>query len=238
MAMSSRGSWPAPPRRSSLPLKVQAVELGGALRLGSKKRKRFGEHVVKAGTKYAVLGLLLERPSYGYEVLVRFRGAFDAGQWAVSAQGLYAALDRLQRDGLIEPVNEQIPDGRRRQPKTPYRVTNAGARALRDFLDTPMKADPSRAEFLVRLQCAVSKDAEALLALLDGYENACLDELGRMGAEAQEEHPGAAGQGGRLAERLAIEDRRLGIQARLTWIEYARQQLRCVASSADGALLR
>ena len=178
---------------------------------------------MKAGTKYAVLGLLLERPSYGYEVLVRFRRAFDAGQWAISPQGLYASLDRLERDGLIEPIDPQSPEVRRRQPKTPYRVTADGARALRHFLESPMGPDPSRAEFLVRLQCAASKDAEALLRMLDGYENACLDELGRI----------APAQPGPLVERLALEDRRLGLQARLTWIDFARQQLR--SSVAVGA---
>jgi DNA-binding PadR family transcriptional regulator len=198
--------------------------LQGALALGSKKRKRFGERAVKAGTRYAVLGLLLERPSYGYEVLVRFRRAFDAGRWAVSPQGLYASLDRLERDGLIEPVAEQVAGGRRRQPKTPYRVTASGARELRQFLASPMNADPSRAEFLVRLQCAVSKDAQALLRLLDGYEHACLDELARIGGEAQADEPAAA-QLAELVERLALEDRRLGLQARLTWIEFARQEL-------------
>jgi DNA-binding PadR family transcriptional regulator len=183
---------------------------------------------VKAGTKYAVLGLLLERPSYGYEVLVRFRRAFDAGQWAISPQGLYASLDRLERDGLIEPIAERIADARRRQPKTPYRVTATGARELREFLETPMNADPSRAEFLVRLQCAVSKDAEALLRLLDGYEHACLEELGRISSGAALE-PEPDIQLGGLVEQLALEDRRLGLQARLTWIEYARQQLRSAA---------
>jgi DNA-binding PadR family transcriptional regulator len=180
---------------------------------------------VKAGTKYAVLGLLLERPSYGYEVLVRFRRAFDAGQWAITPQGLYASLDRLERDGLIEPVDELDRDVRRRQPKTPYRVTPTGARELRRFLDTPMSADPSRAEFLVRLQCVASRDAEELLEMLGGYEHACLDELGRLGADAST----TGGRSHTLLERLALEDRRLGIQARLIWIEFARRQLRNVA---------
>jgi len=179
---------------------------------------------VKAGTKYAVLGLLLEQPSYGYEVLVRFRQAFDAGQWAVSPQGLYASLDRLERDGLIEPVAAPAGEARRRQPKTPYRVTAQGARELRQFLESPINADPSRAEFLVRLQCAVSKDAAALLELLDGYENACLEELARIGAEG-----GTDRQVIDLVERLALEDRRLGLQARLNWIEFAREQLQGVA---------
>jgi DNA-binding PadR family transcriptional regulator len=180
---------------------------------------------VKAGTKYAVLGLLLERPSYGYEVLVRFRRAFDAAQWAVTPQGLYASLDRLERDGLIEPVATRDRDASRRQPKTPYRVTPSGARELRRFLDAPMGADPSRAELLVRLQCVAARDADALLGMLDGYEQACLDELGRIGEQA----PVAADDS--LVERLAREERRLGVQARLMWIDYARRQLREAADA-------
>ncbi|HYV14447.1 MAG TPA: PadR family transcriptional regulator [Conexibacter sp.] len=187
---------------------------------------------MKAGTKYAVLGLLLERPSYGYEVLVRFRRAFDAGQWAITPQGLYASLDRLERDGLIEPIALESADVSRRQPKTPYRVTADGARALRHFLEAPMGPDPTRAEFLVRLQCAASKDAEALLSMLDGYENACLDELGRLTPGTQDVN--GLAQPGTLVERLALEDRRLGIQARLTWIDYARQQLRSAAPALAG----
>lgn len=188
---------------------------------------------MKAGTKYAVLGLLLERPSYGYEVLVRFRRAFDAGQWAISPQGLYASLDRLERDGLIEPVAEQLASVRRRQPKTPYRVTPSGARELRTFLDSPMNPAPSRAEFLVRLQCAASREADALVRLLDGYEHACLDELARIGTHAQPAGEGGE-QPGTLVERLALEDRRLGLQARLTWIQYARQEL--VGDGGPGTL--
>jgi DNA-binding PadR family transcriptional regulator len=174
---------------------------------------------VKVGTKYAVLGLLLEQPSYGYEVLVRFRRAFDVAQWGISPQGLYASLDRLERDGLIEPVDVSDRDTRRRQPRTPYRVTPSGADELRRFLDTPMSADPSRAELLVRLQCVAAQDADALLRMLDDHEQTCLDELGRM-----PERPPAADDS--LVERLALEERRLGIQARLLWVDYARHELR------------
>ena len=183
---------------------------------------------MKVGTKHAVLGLLLEQPSYGYEVLVRFRRAFDVAQWQISPQGLYASLDRLERDGLIEPVEVSDDDVRRRQPKTPYRVTPSGADELRHFLDTPMGADPSPAELLVRLQCVAVRDAEALLRMLDDHEQACLDELGRIGA-------GAPGSGraadDSLVERLALEERRLGIQARLLWIDYARHELRAPDAS-------
>jgi DNA-binding PadR family transcriptional regulator len=183
---------------------------------------------VQVGTKYAVLGLLLDRPSYGYEVLVRFRRTFDAAQWDISPQGLYASLDRLERDGLIEPIVASARDASRRQPKTPYRVTATGADELQRFLDTPLNADASRAELLMRLQCMATRDTDALLQTLDDHEHACLDELGRIGG------PAAARRGGprsSLLERLVLEERRLGIQARLMWIDYARHELR----SDDGA---
>lgn len=182
---------------------------------------------MRAGTKYAVLGLLQEQPSYGYEVLVRFRSAFDAARWRISPQGLYASLDRLERDGLIEPVTQQARAASRRQPRTPYRVTASGAQELRRYLASPIGPEPSRAELLVRLQCMAARDAGALLALLDDHEQACLDELGRIGEAAA-----AASAGAGLVERLTREEQRLGVQARLLWIAYAREELR--AAAGDG----
>jgi len=193
---------------------------------------------VKAGTTYAVLGLLLERPSYGYELLVRFRRAFDVVEWGLTPQGLYASLDRLERDGLIEPADRRTRDASRRQPRTPYRVTAAGARELERFLGEPIGADPSRAELLVRLQCVAARDAAALLRMLDGYETTCLGELGRLGGAVR------AVAGDALLERLALEERRLGVQARLRWIDYARRELvpepqpEAAAAGATGAATR
>ena len=188
---------------------------------------------MRPGTKYAVLGLLQDEPSYGYQVLVRFRSAFDAADWDISPQGLYASLDRLERDGLIEPVAQADRDASRRQPKTPYRVTPSGADELRRFLATPMAAEPSRAELLVRLQCVRADGVDALLAMLDAHERACAEGLRRIGDAA----PDRTGAPDSLVERLAREERRLGIQARLLWIDYARKQLReSVRAREDGTV--
>ena len=186
---------------------------------------------MKASAKYAVLGLLLERSSYGYEVLVRFRRAFGAAQWAVSPQGLYSSLDRLERDGLIEPLGDVVDDASRRQPKRPYRVTPAGVAELHRFLAAPMGPDASRAELLVRLRCGAAHDAGALPRMLDDHERACLDELVQIGAEA-------ARDGDALFDRLTREQRRLGVEARLAWVGYAREQLRAAEVEDVGASQR
>ena len=184
---------------------------------------------MKAGTTYAVLGLLLERPSYGYELLVRFRRAFDVVEWGLTPQGLYASLDRLERDGLIEPADRRPRDASRRQPRTPYRVTAAGTCELERFIGEPLGADPSRVELLVRLQCVAARDAGALPRMLDGYEASCRDELGRLGGAVRAAGPDA------LLERLALEERRLGMQARLRWIDYARRELAPEPAAPAGA---
>lgn len=188
---------------------------------------------MRAGTTYAVLGLLLEQPSYGYELLARFRRAFDVVAWEITPQGLYASLDRLERHGLIEPIDERSRAASRRQPRTPYRVTRAGAQTLERFLGEPLGADTSRAELLLRLQCVAVRDADALARMLDGYEATCLDELVRLAAVARATPAGA------LLERLALEERRLGVQGRLSWIRYARRELAPEpAASTAGATTR
>ena len=67
-----------------------------------------------------ILVSLAEAPKHGYAIMT------DVNAFAASAIGpgtLYAALARLERRGLIEPMG---PDERRR----PYRITAAGSQAL------------------------------------------------------------------------------------------------------------
>jgi DNA-binding PadR family transcriptional regulator len=171
---------------------------------------------VTTGTTHAVLGLLSERPSYGHELLARLRRAFELAQWSITPQGLYAALDRLERDGLIEPVTGKAFAGSRRQPKTPYRVTSGGERELERFLAEPIGADPTRVDLLVRLRLLAPRQLAVAVRMLDDYEQACRGELARIGGTAREAV---------LLDRLALAERRLAIQARLLWIDVARDEL-------------
>ena len=67
---------------------------------------------------------LAEAPKHGYAIMI------DVNAFAASPIGpgtLYAALARLERRGLIEPMG---PEDRRR----PYRLTAAGSQALATHL--------------------------------------------------------------------------------------------------------
>jgi DNA-binding PadR family transcriptional regulator len=70
------------------------------------------------------LALLAEESRHGYELKTAFERR-TGGEWAVNIGQVYTTLQRLERDGLVEPLGGQ---GQRND----YRITTAGrARALR-----------------------------------------------------------------------------------------------------------
>jgi DNA-binding PadR family transcriptional regulator len=71
-----------------------------------------------------VLVALADGPKHGYAIMTE---AERIGGWPLGPGTLYAALGRLERRGLIEPM----PQERRRRP---YRLTGAGATALEEQL--------------------------------------------------------------------------------------------------------
>ena len=78
-----------------------------------------------------------------------------------------------------------------------------------------MSSAPSREELLTRLHCA-STDDDMLRAMLRRHAEVCLAELESLAAAPAETR----------MERLVAEDRRLALQARLSWIDFALAELR------------
>lgn len=73
-----------------------------------------------------VLTALAAGPRHGYAILQE-AGALSGGTAMVKATTLYAVLDRLEQDGLIETAGEEVVDGRNRRY---YRLTIAGTSRL------------------------------------------------------------------------------------------------------------
>src|SRR5450755_3254873 len=78
---------------------------------------------MQSAVHWALLGLVIERPSYGYELAHRFEHAYAGMLHLSGISYVYTALDTLQRRGLIEEIA-----GTRagRQPKPRYRATSDG----------------------------------------------------------------------------------------------------------------
>lgn len=67
-----------------------------------------------------ILVSLAGRPKHGYAIMEEIEGRWDV---RLGPGTLYAALARLERRGLVEPLDTE-------DRKRPYRLTPAGAEAL------------------------------------------------------------------------------------------------------------
>src|SRR6266481_3536038 len=77
------------------------------------------------------MGLLAEEPLHGYEVKNRFE-AMLGGTWEVNIGQVYTTLQRLERDGLVQPVGERGDRG-----KLLYELSPEGRKSLGQWLDQP-----------------------------------------------------------------------------------------------------
>lgn len=180
---------------------------------------------MRASAKVAVLGLVLQRPSYGYELVTRFERVFghQAWEWVVSPAAIYKGLNELEAELLIEAYDPGTDTATSRQPKTHYRATAEGARFMRGWLARPLPTDPSQPELLIRLFTGAVMHPAGLDVVLSEHASTCLGELEEI-AHA----PGAT-----VFQRLVREQRRLVVQAQLSWIDYALAELRGMAGAAE-----
>jgi DNA-binding PadR family transcriptional regulator len=117
-------------------------------------------------TEAALLGLLIDCPSSGYDLTKRVRAGVGY-LWGPAKSHLYSTLARLERAGLA--ASETVPQADRPQ-KQVFTVTAAGRSAFEDWLETPgYEADPGRNTMLLKLFFGDRADPETTVALVEEY---------------------------------------------------------------------
>jgi DNA-binding PadR family transcriptional regulator len=185
---------------------------------------------------WALLGLLMERPGYGSQLRQRFERAYGDVLPLASESHIYTALNELQRRGLIEEVSAKLAaqSGTGRQPKPRYRATAEGTRGYREWMLGQVSADRRAALLFVRQLAVFGRAGEPAVALqiLDRFEQACLSETRQLpstsaqGPLADVAHGTLADVACGLTDRLVAEERRLAVEARLPWVQYARREFK------------
>ena len=176
---------------------------------------------------WAVLGLVIERPSYGYELLRRFEREYGQMLPLSSGSHVYRALNVLQERGLIEEILATVngaPAGR--QPRPRYEVTMGGLRGYRDWLIARVRQEHRPSRLFARELAAFASEPDVALEIIDCCEQACASEPG-SGAHAT---AGREGDAAGLAARLLSEESRLTMQATLPWVRYARSEFEALAA--------
>jgi DNA-binding PadR family transcriptional regulator len=128
---------------------------------------------------HAVLGLLADGPSYGYELKADFERAIGPQWGALNIGHLYQVLERLERDGLV--TRKDIPQ-ERRPDRRMYRLTKGGRAELNRWLGEPSsKPGGYRDDVFLKLFVASRLGEQPLRAVLTAQRAEYLAELASLG---------------------------------------------------------
>lgn len=185
-----------------------------------------GAGAMTSVVSWALLGLVISRPSYGYELAQRLDRLYgDVLPASTSPSHVYQALDRLRKRNLIEamlPGSGQSGRpgagsvGTERQPRTHYYATERGKCAHEDWLVSHVEAERRVQELWVR-QLGVFADApvEALRVV----ERIEAEYLRRSTAISR---PRGRESESELVELLRTEQQRAMLGANIAWVRHAR----------------
>lgn len=193
--------------------------------------KRERAVAMRSPVNWTVLGLVIERPSYGWEIWKRFERLYGDVLAVGSESNIYAALNKLRENGFIEEVegSRSVVPGATRQPKPHYRATPEGLEAYEAWVIAQAREHSRRSLQFARQLGAFAQQPQTALAILGRYEQACLDDK-EARIPTTSEFPARVVPG--LAHRLASSYGRSIKTATLGWIAYARQEFEALAKAS------
>src|SRR5882672_1786998 len=173
--------------------------------------------------KHAVLGLVIERPGYGYQLAQRLDERFGSSGFALS--GVYSALDQLARDDFVRSSGEvaAVP-GSRAAPRTVYEATEEGVDHFEDWMLDASSTPPLRDELHMKIALCRPHNVPRLIDVISGQELVCLGRLADLKRLAGQ-HAASSRDWSRLMRMLAAEAEVAFWNARIEWLQNARALL-------------
>ncbi|MFC4006069.1 PadR family transcriptional regulator [Nonomuraea purpurea] len=174
---------------------------------------------------HAVLALLADGPSHGYELKTRFEAAIGPQWGGLNIGHLYQILDRLVRDGHVVRSHVAQSD---RPDKTLYQLTGTGAEELTGWASTPhVRAGGFRDELFLKLLAATRLGPGTLEEFTRAQRQAYLSDLAGLTRLRRES---AASPLVALLVDAAVAH----IKADLQVVESAERRLAALAEEATG----
>jgi DNA-binding PadR family transcriptional regulator len=173
--------------------------------------------------KHALLGLLLHKPAYTYQLGDRLQARLGP-TWAINSGQLYQTVKRLERDELIERVGG---DMEARDDRHIFAITASGVEEFeRWFEEITSAVRLSRRPLLVKITLAGPERLRDALEQIDAYEfecAACLKELSRTQEAITTEGPRIRAD--HVLLRLALSADIFQLEAELRWARHAHEMV-------------
>jgi PadR family transcriptional regulator, regulatory protein AphA len=177
----------------------------------------------RVSAKYALLGLLRERPAYGYQLGERLRERLGPA-WAINSGHLYQTLKRMEKEGLIERVDGAEHD---RDDRHVYAITDGGEAEFQSWFEQDVGSlQLLRRPLLVKIALAGPERLEDALKQIDAYERGCADRLKELSRERDETSDESLQvRADHILLRLGLSADISHLKAELGWARHARQMV-------------
>jgi DNA-binding PadR family transcriptional regulator len=169
--------------------------------------------------KNAVLGLVIERPGYGYDLARRLRARFGSSGFAPT--GVYSALDQLSSEALVRSAGSlTVVTNERAAPRTIYEATPKGVDYFEEWMLDRSSLAPVRDELYMKIALSKPHNLPRLIELTRAQEQECLARLADLrGSGARRRGPRAWSE---VAVLLVRDAEMRQLQARVEWLQKAR----------------
>jgi DNA-binding PadR family transcriptional regulator len=179
--------------------------------------------------KHAVLGLLIERPSYGYEIGQRLTERCPASGWRLT--GIYTAIDALERDCYVRAAGERTL-GKRGSMRRRYEATPPGHVFFDTWMVEPSQLVSERQELDLKLEIASPEQLPILIGQCRDQELECMNELQDLLAQAASS-AGALSTWPEMSAVLQRNRRIKMLQCRIEVLQEARSMIQAGLSASD-----
>lgn len=165
--------------------------------------------------RHSLLAILAHAPAHGYGLKSAFEQS-TAGAWPLNVGQVYTTLSRLERDGLVEPLETDDP------ARQSWRITPEGREALTEWYETPVVDDPpARDELALKVLLAVAADAVDVSEILGAQRVATMERLQEYTREKRRTDPETE-----LPWTLLLDSLILKARAEIEWIDRCEERLR------------
>jgi PadR family transcriptional regulator AphA len=174
--------------------------------------------------RHALLGLLLDRADYPYQLADRLQRRLGPA-WEVNSGQLYQTVKALERDGLIERVRGSAPG--EHEDRHVFAITDDGVDEFERWFDqSPEAVRLPRRPLLAKITFAGPRRLKDALVKLDAYERECaqrLAETARLREELPLDEPLLRAD--HLLLRLNLSTDLFQLEGELRWARQAREML-------------
>ena len=168
--------------------------------------------------EFILLGILDQHPLHGYDLYRQIKALNGIRLiWNLKQSMLYALLDKLEADGMLEA---RLLSGESRPARREYHLTQKGRLAFLAWRQTPVQhGREMRQDFLARLYFASQAGRQPALALIEQQKQVCLLWLDALRIKQQ------AADSLMAYDRFIYAFRICQIQAMLDWLESCAREL-------------